>query len=579
MSPLADAIDALRANPEQWNAFTSTGSTVVLAPPGSGKTQLLTARAAFDLRANPTGPRGAACITMTNEAAMEMSRRLSLFGVQNRPNMFVGTVHSFALNRIVGPFAAAAGEDRLARSTLVSDAEAEGVLRTLYLQSSLRQEEFANVRTTVNRARQRLDLSGDPRLGGPAIADLARKFSAQLRSADQYDFTELIAWAVELVEEQAWVRRALSACFPRVYVDEYQDLAPGLNRIVRAITIDSPDRASELFAVGDPDQSIYAFSGAHPELLRSLAADSRTTTFRLRINYRSGQGVIDSAIRVLGEDRDVAGKSTGGVIHVHEARGGVRAQSGACVSLVQGALNAGTSPEEIAVLASWNSDREAAAAALRDAGVLCFSRAQLHWRSTPATVLVERLAAWALRRGEAKMDLGQLLDRLPVVSGARVNHRSRVEVTRLLVASTAETQVSEFLERLNAALTDNGRIKRALDDGLLGMVAAYSGGGPLSGATLAELALLAHAPGHVLVATIHVAKGLEFDHVIVAGLDEQVMPGWNADQASWDEARRLFYVAITRARSTVDIVFTDSRWSKRNHRPYPVKPSPLLRAL
>ena len=131
MSALADAIDALRANPEQWDAFTSTGSTVVLAPPGSGKTQLLTARSAFDLRANPTGPRGAVCITMTNEAAMEMSRRLSLFGVQNRPNLFVGTVHSFALNRIVGPFAAAAGEDRLARSTLVSDAEAEGVLRTL----------------------------------------------------------------------------------------------------------------------------------------------------------------------------------------------------------------------------------------------------------------------------------------------------------------------------------------------------------------------------------------------------------------------------------------------------------------
>ncbi|NLH70783.1 MAG: ATP-dependent helicase [Brooklawnia sp.] len=330
MSELAKAVGQLRANPEQWAAFNAVGDTVVLAPPGSGKTQLLTARAATDLRDNSIGPRGAACITMTNEAALEMSRRLGCFGVQHRPNLFVGTVHSFALGRIVAPFAAPAGEVLLAESNLISDDEAEQVLHEMYLRSSLSNEHFDNVKTTVNRVRQRMDFSGDLRLGGPTIAGLAKDFSDELRARRQYDFAELVSWAVRLVEKYAWVRRTLSACFPRIYVDEYQDLAPGLDRIVRAITIDSTEPGSTLFAVGDPDQSIYAFSGAHPELLRSLAADSRTETVRLRINYRSGQGIIDSAIRVLDEQRDVTGQSAGGAIRVYKAPGGIRAQSEAC---------------------------------------------------------------------------------------------------------------------------------------------------------------------------------------------------------------------------------------------------------
>lgn len=577
MNELERAVSDLQRNREQWSAFTSAGNTVVLAPPGSGKTQLLTARAASDLRMNRDGPRGAACITMTNEAALEMSRRLSLFGVQARPNLFIGTVHSFALSRIIGPFASAAGEHALARSTLATDTEADRILSDLYLRmTSLKDEPFDNVKTKVNRVRQLMDLSGDTRLGEPQIATLAKQFSVKLRSVDRYDFTELIAWAVKLVESHPWLRRILSACFPLIYVDEYQDLAPGLDRIVRAITIDSRECPSQLFAVGDPDQSIYAFSGAHPELLHSLATNSRITTIKLKTNYRSGQAVIDAAIRILGKHRDIAGQSTGGSTHIHKAPGGVAQQSKTCVTLVQKALRSGTPPEEIAVLAPWNSDRQAAAEALRDAGVLCFSRAKRHWRSTPATVLVEQLAAWTLRPREPRMALGQLIDKLAVITGTAVRHRTRVEVTRLLLTSTAETPVIDFLHGLKTALSEGGRSKRALDDGFLDMVETYSASGPLCDDTLNELALLAHAPGHVLVATIHASKGLEFDHVIIVGLDEQVLPGWDADPMAWEEARRLFYVGITRARIIVDIVYTDSRWSNRKKICYPVKPSPLL---
>lgn len=579
MSRLAEAITELRTNPEQWVAFTAVGNIVVLAPPGSGKTQLLTARAASDLREQLVGPRGAACITMTNEAAWEMRRRLDTFGVQRRPNLFVGTVHSFALGRIVLPFAKAAGEELLAESSLVSDAEAEELLRDIYLGRSFRNEDFANIRTNVMRVRQRMDFSGDLQFGGSRIADLAQEFSAELRTRRQYDFVELISWAVYLVEEHPWIRQTLSACFPRIYVDEYQDLAPGLDRIVRALTVGSTGSGSDLFAVGDPDQSIYAFSGAHPELLRSLSGDPRTVSVRLRRNYRSGQNVIDSGIRVLGEHRDVTGQSAGGSLKIHGATGGVPGQSELCVKLVQTALGRGVAPEEIAVLTSWKSDREEITGALRSAGVLCFSRAQLDWHSTPGTVLVERLAAWALRGESMTLSLSVLLDRLPAITGGPVSHKAKVEVVRLLFDSDETTRITDFLERLSVALAEDRGVRATRDDGFASMRSAYSETGPLSNHMLSNLALLAHAPDHVMVATIHASKGLEFDYVIVAGVDEQVMPGWNADESEWEEARRLLYVAITRARRGVDIVYTDTRWSKRKQKSYNVKRSPLLEYL
>src|SRR3954463_1791722 len=106
MSALQKAIDELKENDLQWEAFSTQGHCAVLAPPGSGKTKLLTTRVAYDLVSETIPPpQGAACITMTNEAAGELGRRLGALGVLPRANVFVGTVHAFALSSIVAPYA------------------------------------------------------------------------------------------------------------------------------------------------------------------------------------------------------------------------------------------------------------------------------------------------------------------------------------------------------------------------------------------------------------------------------------------------------------------------------------------
>ena len=126
MNPLSASVNELRDNPEQWTALTTEGHCIVLAPPGSGKTKLLATRVAVDLANKIAEPQGAACVTMTNPATGELRDRLGALGGGQRESVFVGTVHSFVLSRIVLPFAAYVGRPELLQVSIASQADMRG---------------------------------------------------------------------------------------------------------------------------------------------------------------------------------------------------------------------------------------------------------------------------------------------------------------------------------------------------------------------------------------------------------------------------------------------------------------------
>lgn len=581
MSALSDAIADLRTNEQQWKAFTAEGHCAVLAPPGSGKTKLLTTRLAEAFaRKQIRAPRGAACITMTNEAAFELRRRLRALGVGRRPNLFVGTVHAFALSRIISPFAAAAGQLQLASSRPATDREVSESFAVAFSKLGFRPYERDEVRQTTEKARQRLDLSGNPLLGGAPIAEMALCLQDELAARNVYDGQDLIRHAVALVEDYGWVARVLAATFPRVYVDEYQDLAPGLDRIVRGFTL-PPELSATLFAVGDPDQAIYGFTGAHSELLRTLASEPEVLEVQLDRNYRCGQAIIDISLLALGEERTIHGEYDGGIVHVHPAPGGVPAQTQMALQVIRNAQAAGTPFDQIAIIASWGSDRDGCAGVLRQAGVPVYTRSDDQWRPTAVTMLVETMASWATRRDESGIDLAELLETLASVAWGPSDHAVRREVVGVLLSADAAAPASAFVEALSRIA-----LRRFLADETAGedarelgrMRKALTPGCGAQHMTIAELGARARAPGHVMVATIHGAKGLEFDVVVMVGVDEVCLPGFSPSDEERAEARRKFYVTITRARNEVHLIHTDTRISKKgNH--YAVKPSPFIAEL
>jgi DNA helicase-2/ATP-dependent DNA helicase PcrA len=185
----------------------------------------------------------------TNSAADELRRRIVGLGADRRSTFFIGTVRSFVLTRIVLPFAHPAGMGEITELKIVGRASKDQAL------SDSLDEVFPRVtrndlrlaRSTIERYRKLMATEDQWRLSGAGLREAADRYEARLRAQSLMDFYDVIAWAVGLVERHEFVRRALTARYPHLYVDEYQDLAPGLHRLVKALCFD--DRfSSELFA-------------------------------------------------------------------------------------------------------------------------------------------------------------------------------------------------------------------------------------------------------------------------------------------------------------------------------------------
>jgi DNA helicase-2/ATP-dependent DNA helicase PcrA len=585
MSRLTDAIDDLRKNEGQWKAFTTTGHCAVLAPPGSGKTKLLTTRLAHDLASGAIPPpQGAACITLTNEAAGELRRRLRDVGMRAQANLFVGTVHAFALSAIVGPYARATGRSELAKARLASDGETSAAFRRAFIAVLGAGADPLGVKSTMDKVRRLGDYSGDRMLGGADIAELARRYEAELEAVGVYDFNDLMRHAVEMLGEHEWLRRLLVSTYPHLYVDEYQDLPPSLDQLVQALCFDQAVDAT-LFAVGDPDQAIYGFMGTRPELLQDLAGMPGVTDVALELNYRCGQDIVEASLQALGQARTVRGHHEGGDIIIEAPADGPDAQRLRAVELVRQAASEGVPYEQILVLTQGNAERDLIVDALRAAQIPVFARSDKHYAATPLTMAIEALALYAATYPPPAQELGHLLDAWQSVVLGVLDHAQMTALVAELQDRGADSAAREFVEALipmglRHLVDDPGSSQDGRQVERLRTALAVDG--ELKDLTVAGLGERARAKGRVMAATTHGAKGLEFDVVVVCDCEEGRIPHWGSilgnNPSAIEEDRRKFYVSLTRARRRVHLLWSAWRISKAGN-PYEIEPSRFVRDL
>ncbi|MFE7278491.1 ATP-dependent helicase [Streptomyces sp. NPDC057623] len=581
--PPALAAELGALHPDQRAAAIYHGNIAVLAGPGAGKTRTLVARVGY-LLATTSRHRGVAALTYTETAAHETTVRLQHLGLRPGRRLSSTTVHAFCLHHILRPYGRLIG-DPLPEDLTIPDASAcRQLWDTAAYDSGL--DVNPQNRTTLERLR-RLMAAGEPMADYPReYPRTVRGYEQLLRDNDILDFEAMTVRALALLRESRTAREQLVARFPYFVVDEYQDLGPVLHALVTTLL----DAGASVTAVGDPDQVLYAYQGADPRYLQQLSDRRDFKSLRLKVNYRSGSALVAAGHAVLGEDRGyhaAPGRDDIGTVTILHADGGLDTHAARTVEIIKNRMATGTAPEDIAVLyRSQGPLLDALTTAIHAAQIPFDSERQ---RRRPSGPLADLIAACATRRltgplpGPATTDLAAPRRRTAGIAPARTlrelaatwhrqlqlahhddpadTHRTLARRLAALLDGPDRESPSHPARTFLTALWDTLGIRHLADHSpdQRDRDTARALAEP-DDLTMAELAG-GQIPGHIALTTYHSAKGREFRIVILPGLIEGLLPrhfpGNPPAPHEVAEARRAFYVALTRARDEAVLIGGD----------------------
>lgn len=533
-------------DPEQREVATSlTGPVCVLAGAGTGKTRAITHRIAYGVRAGILQPGSVLAVTFTARAAGEMRgrlRQLGAGGVQAR------TFHSAALRQLQYFWPRAIGGEmpRLVERKVQLVAEAGARCRIRLDRSELRdvtgEIEWCKVTQTVPEdypaaaAKAGRDVPRDP----AEIAKIYTTYEQLKRDRGVIDFEDVLLLTVGVLQERPDVADTIRSQYQHFVVDEYQDVSPLQQRLLD-LWLGGRDN---ICVVGDASQTIYSFTGATPDyLLGFRTRHPGATVVKLVRDYRSTPQVVQLANGLLAQARGQAaqhrlelvsqrepGPEPGYTEYVDEPT-----EAEGTARRIKELVAGGVRPSEIAILYRINAQSEVYEQALADAGVPYQLRGAERFFERPEVREAGLLLRGAARAG-AGSDPGMADAELPEHVRAVLGSRGWSPE-----APAGSGAVRDRWESLAALV-------RLADDFALARPEAT-----LSDlvAELDERASAQHAPTveGVTLASLHAAKGLEWDAVFLVGLTEGMMPiTYAKTDEQVEEERRLLYVGVTRAR-------------------------------
>jgi len=366
-------------NPEQLAAVTLPNEpALILAGAGSGKTRVLTTRIAWLIQTGQISPSGVLAVTFTNKAAREMLGRLTAMLPINTRGMWIGTFHGLC-NRMLRAHHRDAGLPQTFQ--ILDTADQLSAIKRLLKSLNIDDEKYSakSVQSFISNAKEqglRPDQVEANDSFNRKFVELYQAYEAQCQREGVVDFGELLLRCYELLQRSAALRTHYQARFKHVLVDEFQDTNKLQYAWLKLLAGElAAGRPAAMFAVGDDDQSIYAFRGANVGNMSDFEREYQVRhLIKLEQNYRSHGNILDAANHLIENNSRRLGKNLrtdaghGEPVRVYEAATDTQ-EAAWMVEEIRSLVDAGTARTEIAILYRSNAQSRVVEHSLVAAGI------------------------------------------------------------------------------------------------------------------------------------------------------------------------------------------------------------------
>ena len=608
-------------NPEQFQAVTLPNqSALILAGAGSGKTRVLTTRIAWLIQTGQVSPSNILGVTFTNKAAREMLHRLSAMLPINLRGMWVGTFHGLC-NRFLRAHHREAALPALFQ--ILDSSDQLSSIKRLLKALNVDAEKYPakNLMWFINGAKDAGQRAKDVMTSDEhsrRSIELYTAYDDQCQREGVVDFAELLLRTYEVLSRNESLREHYRTRFQHILVDEFQDTNELQYKWLKLLAGAGTAQPNAVFAVGDDDQSIYAFRGARVGNMLDFERDFRVRNLiKLEQNYRSHGNILDAANALIKNNGQRLGKNLwtdqghGEPVRVFEA--GTDLDEGRwLVTEIKDLIAGGSRRGEIAVLYRSNAQSRVIEQMLFTDGIpykvygglRFFERAEVKHAIAYLRLLanpdddtsfsrvvnfpargigarsIEQLGDAAKTRpmdnpaNPAGISLSRAVPLLQGKAGSSLGAFNKlIDTMRKAVKELPLTEtIDHVLEhsglRAHYKADREGRERLENLDELINAAANFTQEDEDSLTAFLTHAALESGDNQaqdgqdaVQLMTVHSAKGLEFNQVFITGLEDGLFPHENAitEKDGIVEERRLMYVAITRARKRLYISFAQTR--------------------
>ena len=637
-----------KLNEQQKKAVdTVEGPVMVIAGPGTGKTQILSRRVANILTNHQTHPEEIVCLTYTDAGASEMLDRLEgLIGEEGR-KVRVSTIHSFCSELILENSDLFGRQPKVISTAVKYELLKETMDEYITENSSL----YKNSGDRYSSKEQLLELFSMMKRQGLNKAKIEKKieeckgkkkyqrlldgvsivekYRKKIREHNYFDFDDMILWTIKELKKNKGFQKSVSESIKYLFVDEFQDTSVIQNKLIDLLV--KGKKNPNIFVVGDDDQSIYRFQGVSADNIQRFDKKYKPTKIVLEENYRSSQAIIDASRQLIKQNKGAkkvlvaagANKDYDYQLPILKSYPNAEAEMFGVLNEIKKLIHSGVSPKEIGVIYGRNSYGEKFAKILRDNGIFVQMKKEeknlfidpffkkilaiLKYICQPSRnvrelrkilyfdffeVEVSEIVKIRNLKNDGKISIPSIaeIDKKLESIRKKVNksekHLSPMYVlSELLKSLSIDEYIMKSKEKYHLVSVLNELYKLMLTECLLHPKLTVKGFlNQLSALQEMRISLpieeLSGSPSNcVQLMTAHGSKGLEFEHVFMMkcndGKNNGKWPGGennsgrfsyppvlngkveNESQLKEEENRRLFYVAMTRAKKVLHLSYSD----------------------